>query len=212
MYVSFYKGSATSQLLMVSDQTSEKEKGLSSATSTSSSMSRDGGSATSRHINNLHSLNNQGATDVDLGGKYETGDRDDRYDTRSKLDPDKRGYMGELSLEKNKSTVTRSGLFRDTGSVDSVDKDIKKSEEIEFEGENDDISQPEQVQALNWKEIEQILTQINHLREQRDSEEVEETMENNEKDEKTVRMSNSEVKFRNGTELDGDGLMTWFFW
>lgn len=196
---------------MVSDQPSMNKEGLSSISSTSSSISRDGGSATSHYINDLQSHDNQGGTDLVLYGKYDDEeDQDDRYDSRSNLDLDKQSDMGELLVQNNKFTVTTAVLFKGTGSGYSLDEDVSKGEGEEFEGENDDIAQPEQIQKLNWKK-EILLTDINQLREQRDSEEVEEIREH-EEEEGNGRMLNSEVKSRNGKELDGDGLMTWYFW
>lgn len=197
---------------MVSDQPSTNKEGLSSIISTSSSISRDGGSATSHYINDLQSHDNQGGTDLVLYGKYDEEDQDDGYDSRSNLDLDKQSDMGELLVENNKFTVTTAVLFKGTGSGYSLDEDVSKGDGEEFEGENDDISQPEQVQKLNWKKIEEILpTDISQLRKQRDSEEVEEIREH-EEEEGNGRMLNSEEKLRNGKELDGDGLMTWYFW
>lgn len=192
---------------MVSDQPSMTEEG----TSTPSSISRDAGSATSHYINDLQSQDNLGGTDLDLYGKNDEEDHDGRYDSTRKLDIDKQSDMGELLVENNKSTVTGAVLFKDTGSGYSLDEDVSKGEEEEFDGKNDDISQPEQVQKLNWKKIEEILTDINQLRKQRDSEQEEEIREY-EKEDGNGRMFNSEVKLRNGKELDEEGLMTWYFW
>lgn len=198
---------------MVSDQPSMTEEGISSITSTFSSISRDAGSAISHYINNLQSQDNQGGADLDLYGKYDEEDHDGRYDSRRNLDIDKQSDMGELLAENNKSAVTGAVLFKDTGSGYSLDEDASKGEEEEeeFDGKNDDISQPEQVQKQNWKEIDEILTDIYQIRKQRDSEQVEEIRER-EKEDGNGRMLNSEVKLRNGKELDEEGLRTWYFW
>lgn len=187
----FFKGSATSQLLMISDQPSMTEEEVSAIISTSSSMTSDGGSATSRYVQDLQSRDNQGWKTVDL---YDKEDPNGRY-IRSNLDLDTQGYMGELLVESDKSTVTKAVLFKDTESVYSFDSAISKGEVEQFGDRNE----------------ESLLTEIYQLREQRDSKEVKENSGHEEK-EGNGRKLNSEVQLGNYEELDRDGLMTWYLW
>lgn len=168
MNLFLFKGSATSQLLMVSDQPSMKEKEDSAIISTSSSMTSNGGSATAHYHYDLQSRDNHGWTTVDL---YDKEDENGRY-IKGITDLEKQGYMGELLVENDKSTVTKAVLLKDAESGYLFDSVISKGEMEEFEDGNDDVSQPEQVQKLNWKNNEKSLTEINQLREQIDSKEV----------------------------------------
>lgn len=168
MNLFFLKGSATSQVLMVFDQPSMKED-VSAIISTSSSLTSEGASATSHDMDGLQVRDKHGWTTVDL---YDEEDQSARY-IRSDLD-----HMGELLEKNDKSTVTKAALFKDAESGYSFGGVISQGEVEPFQDRDDDVSQPEKAQKLNWKNIEKsLLMEINQLREQRDSKEVKESGE-----------------------------------
>lgn len=194
------------------------EQGLLPIISTSASTSRDGTATIIHYVDELHSHENQGGVvDVSIYDEHDNSEKEEEEDGDEswvELDPEKLGFREEgLVEEKNESAVTGSSLLEGAGSGYLVHKDFSESEEEEFEGEEDDISQLQQVKKLNWKEVfEQMLpTEVNQLRylEPPVSEEEEESREH-EEDEKDGR--NSEVNLRDDEELDDDGLTTWYFW
>lgn len=201
MNLFFLKGSATSQVLMVSDQPSMKED-VSAIISTSSSMTSEGAFASSHDMDGLQVPDKQGWTTVDL---YDEEDQSTRY-IRSDLDLD--SHMGALLVENDKSTVTKAALFKDAESGYSFGGVISQGELEQFQDRDDDVSQPEKAQKLNWKNIEKsLLMEINQLREQRDSKEVKESGEHV-GEERNGRKLNSQVQLRKDKELDRDGFMT----
>lgn len=162
------------------------------------------GSANSHYIDDLQSRDNQGWKTLDL---YDEEDQNGRY-IRSNPDLDEQGYMGELLVENDKSTATKA---EDTESGYSFDSITSKGQMEQFEDRNDDVLRPEQVQKLNWENIEKgLLTELNLLREQRHSKEVKGSREHEETEGNEGK--NSEIQLGNYNELDRDGLMAWYFW
>lgn len=153
--------------------------------------------------------------DVSIYDEHDDSEKEEDGDESwIELDTEKLGFREEgLVEEKNESAVSGSSLLEGAGSGYLVHKDFSESEEEEFEGEEDDVSQLQHTKKLNWKEVFELTlpTQVNQLRDLEPpvSEEEEESREH-EGDEKYG--INSEVNLRDDEELDDDGLTTWYFW